>query len=76
MSSIFLTIDEAAIFLRTTRSYLYQLVHRRKIPFFKPLNGKLLFDQQDLEKFVRKSRVSTSIESDERATALLNGARK
>ena len=59
MSGNFVTIDEAATLLHTTKSYIYQLVHRRKIPYFKPLGGKLLFDATELESFIRKSECKT-----------------
>lgn len=52
----FITIDEAAELLRVHKSYLYQLVHRKKIPYYKPF-GYLFFDPVEIESFIRDSRV-------------------
>ena len=68
----FLTPDEACAFLHCKKSYLYQLVHRRAIPFYKPNAGRILFDAAELESFVRKGKVATKAEIDDRATELLN----
>ena len=65
--STFLTVHEAAKFLGFTESYLRKLCYQRKIPHFKPNKGKLLFDQNELEQFVRDKRVLTAEELDELA---------
>jgi len=36
-----MTIDEAAVFTGFTKNYLYKLVHQKRIPFYKPLKGRL-----------------------------------
>ena len=70
--SQFLTPDEASLFLHCKKSYLYQLVHRRAIPFYKPNAGRILFDAAELESFVRKGKVPTKSELQDRAAELLN----
>jgi excisionase family DNA binding protein len=46
------TIDEAAKFLNLSKNYLYKLVHLRRIPFYKPLNGRVYFKPAELEAFI------------------------
>ncbi len=68
----FLSVDETASFLGIRKSYLYKLVHERRLPCYKPLGGKILFDPDELENFIRSRRVSTQAELSKEAEALLN----
>jgi excisionase family DNA binding protein len=52
---IFLTLSEAAVYLRKSKPAIYSLVHRGKIPAFKPF-GTLLFKKSELEYCVESSR--------------------
>ncbi|HOR77598.1 MAG TPA: helix-turn-helix domain-containing protein [Anaerolineaceae bacterium] len=70
--AIFLSTDQACEFLHVKKSYLYQLVHKKKIPHYKPLGSKILFDQQELENFILKGRVDTRDELESKAVELLN----
>jgi len=72
----FLTVDEAARLLKTTRSYLYKLVYERKIPTYKPTGGRLLFDSDELVEFVHKSRKGTRQELSDHADKILNSRHK
>lgn len=68
----FLTADEVCAILGYTKKYLYQLTCKRQIPFFKLRGGRLLFDANELEAWIRQNRVSTQQELESRAEALLN----
>ncbi len=68
----FLTVPEAAVYLKTTPAYIYKLTFERKLPCYKP-NGRLFFDPAELEEFVRKGRRLTHDELSDRATVILNG---
>jgi len=70
--SIFLSVEEAASFLKTTPKYIYKLVHLRLLPCYKPTGGRLFFDQQELEEFIRKRRKATQDEISERAIHMIN----
>ena len=50
-----LSIDEAAAFLRLSKSTLYIMTSRRRIPFAKS-NGRLWFTKSDLSKYVLSNR--------------------
>ena len=47
-----LSVEEACEFLKLSRSYVYKLIHLRKIPCYKPLNGRIYFRVEELEAFV------------------------
>jgi len=68
----FLSVDETASFLGIRKSYLYKLVHERRVPCYKPLGGKILFDADELDAFVRAGRVATHEELEVKAVELLN----
>jgi excisionase family DNA binding protein len=70
--STFLTVNDAAVFLGLKKSYLYQLVFHRAIPAYKP-RGRLLFDQGELEAYVRKGRIPTFDELSQKADSIING---
>lgn len=72
MQTQFLTVDEVSKVLGFTPSYIRKLCHYRKLPHYKPLGGKLLFDAAEIEKIVRSTRVLTTDELSEKAAALLN----
>lgn len=51
-----MTLQEAAAFLRCKPKTLYNMTSSRRIPYSKPM-GRLLFDENDLEAWVKKSAV-------------------
>jgi len=69
---MFITIDEACEILHFKKSYVYRLAHERAIPFYKPRNGRILFDRTELETLIKAGRVSTQQELSEKAEAILN----
>ena len=68
----FVSVDEACAILHCKKSYIYQLIHRKTIPSYKPSGGRVLFDARELEDFIRKGRVSTHTELQDHAVTLLN----
>ena len=68
----FLDIDEAANLLHFRKSYLYRLVHEKRIPYYKPRGGRILFDRVELEAFIRAGRVASNGENVVRADSILN----
>ena len=47
-----LSSDEAAAFLGYSKAYLHKLVYQKKVPYYKPLNGRLFFKREELERFI------------------------
>ncbi|MEN6383367.1 MAG: helix-turn-helix domain-containing protein [Rectinema sp.] len=76
MTKEYFTVDEAAAFLKTTKKYIYKMVFDRKLPCYKPTGGRLYFDPDELEKFIRNGRKATRAELQDRATGLLNSKRR
>jgi excisionase family DNA binding protein len=52
-ASPWLTVAEAADYLRTTPNGIRAMVKRRQVPFHRR-NGRLLFDRHELDEWVRK----------------------
>lgn len=66
-----LTPTEAAEYLGIKVSYLYKLMMRRVIPYYKP-GGKLCyFDRDDLDKWLRSVRVASDEEIESQAQAYI-----
>lgn len=58
-----LNINELCEFTGYAKEYVYQLVHKRKIPFYKNENGKLLyFKKSEIENWMLATRVPTNEE--------------
>jgi excisionase family DNA binding protein len=68
-----LSIAEAASFTGLKPSYLYKLIHLKRIPHYKPTGGKVYFRREDLEAFIFRGRSSADYEVAEKADRLLNG---
>lgn len=66
-----LTTTEAARYLGLKPSYLYKLMMRRAIPYYKP-NGKLcFFSKEDLDAWLTNIRVKSQAEIDGDAAGYL-----
>lgn len=62
-----LTIEDVAVLMGVSTSYVYQLTHRKQIPFYKP-NGKCIyFNKKEVEKWLCRNRVPSESEIAERA---------
>jgi len=59
-----LSVDEAAEFTGLKKNYIYKLVCQKKIPFYKPLGGRVFFRQAELENFIFRNRQGPSFESE------------
>lgn len=57
-------INGAVNFLKLKKSYIYLLIHKRKIPFYKP-GRKVYFDKIELQNWILNSKVKTQIEIEE-----------
>ena len=56
-----------------SRSYIYKLVHLKKIPHYKPTGGRLYFYESEVLDFLSRNRQSADYEIAEQADAVLNG---
>lgn len=53
-----LTSNEAAVYLGMESSYLYKLTCRRKIPFYKPNDGRIYFKKAELDDWATRRPVA------------------
>lgn len=67
MAKVYLTTKETANYLGVSISYLYKLMHRKEIPYYKPTGKIALFKESELRMFVERTRISTANELRERA---------
>ena len=66
-----LDIKDAAAFLRLKPTYIYQLVHGRKLTAYKPGGKKMYFRQSDLEAYAFRNRQMSDHEAREMADNIL-----
>lgn len=57
MKDEYLTVKEAAQFLKLTTSYLYKLMHWHAIPYYKPFGNRCLFRKDELREYIERGRV-------------------
>ena len=62
-----LTTVEAAEYLGLKKSYLYKLMMRRQIPYYKPTGKVCYFKYEDLLQWMLSNRVSTADEISQKA---------
>ena len=57
-----LSIEVAAKYTGLKKNYIYKLIHLKKIPHYKPLNGRVFFKQEELEAFIFRNRINADYE--------------
>lgn len=57
-----LTLKEVAIFTGISEGYIYQLTHRKKIPFYKPRSKMLYFKREEIEEWLLQNKHLASYE--------------
>ena len=67
-----LGLEEAAAFLGLSKNSLYQLVHGKKLPAYKPGGKKLYFKKSDLESYVFRNRSISDYEAAKAADGILH----
>ncbi len=65
-----MTVAEAAKFLGVSVQTVYNYTHRKLIPHYKPTNGLLYFDVEELKSWQRRNRVATDEEIGRKAAEL------
>lgn len=70
-----LTLDEVALLTGLSTSYVYQLTHYKKIPYYKPNGRVLYFDRGEVEKWMKRNRQNSVEEAESAAlTYVVDGA--
>ena len=63
-----LTFDEGCKFTGLSKTYMYKLTHKCKIPFFKPQGKNIYFSREELEKWLMQNPVKTEGQKDRETT--------
>jgi excisionase family DNA binding protein len=66
----FIGIEEASKHLRLSKTYLYSLVHKGKLPFYKPNGKKIYFNKIELNDWIAKSKIKTTEELESELSGL------
>jgi predicted DNA-binding transcriptional regulator AlpA len=69
----FIRIDKVIELTGYSRSYIYKLVHWKKIPCRKPTRGQLFFYESEILDFLSRNRQAADYEVSAQANAILNG---
>ncbi|MBW7675669.1 helix-turn-helix transcriptional regulator [Chryseobacterium chendengshani] len=67
MKEQIMTIQEVADNTGLQVSYIYQLTSKRKIPHYKPGNGKLIFKRSEIQEFIFSNKIKTQEELEQDA---------
>lgn len=62
-----LTFEEGCEFTGLSKTYMYKLTHRNKIPFFKPHGKNIYFSREELEKWLMKNPIKTAEQREQEA---------
>ena len=65
-------IDRVVELTGYSRSYIYKLMHWKKIPYYRPNNGRAFFYENEIINFLHRGRQYTDYELSEQAEAILN----
>jgi len=62
VKKVALSVEAAAIFLGVKKNYLYQLIHKRKIPCYHPSGGRVFFRESELTEYLFRNRQAADYE--------------
>jgi len=62
MSTAYMSLAEAATYLKICKSTLYKKTSLRELPYYKPGGKLILFLKEDLDDYMNKSKVLTKNE--------------
>lgn len=54
-----LTIEDVCLITGFSAKRIYDLTSKKKIPYYKPLGGKVFFDKTEIENWLRSNRIET-----------------
>lgn len=62
-----LTFDEGCEFTGLSKTYMYKLTHRNKIPFFKPNGKNIYFSREELKKWLMRNQTKSTQQKEQEA---------
>ena len=73
IKELIIRVDRVMQLSGYSRSYIYKLVHLKKIPVHRPNHGRLFFYESEVINFLARNRQAADYEVSEQANAILNG---
>ena len=70
-----LNLKEAAAFTGLAESYLYKLTSTQEIPHYKPRGKILYFDRSELETWLRRGKINSQAEIEQRVAIHVSASR-
>lgn len=67
----FLNIEDMAKLTGFSKSYIYKLTSRKKIPFYRPAGGKIFFRRDEIKDWINQSRICSESEIASRSASLM-----
>jgi len=67
-----LTVDDLINYSGYSRSYIYKLVHRNAIPFYKPGGKNLFFKREEINEWLLQNKSKSESELEEEAYNHIN----
>ena len=71
-----LNVQEAAQHLQLSRSYLYKLMSRHELPYYKPGGKKAFFKQRDLDAYMQRNLIKSIEQIQSEAQEYLHRSRQ
>ncbi|MFP3042049.1 helix-turn-helix domain-containing protein [Treponema primitia] len=68
-----MNLSEAAAYTGLSKTYLYKLIHLKKIPCYKPTGGRVFFKREELDQFIFRGKQSADYELNMLAEQILTG---
>ncbi len=68
-----LNIDEVVAFTGFKKGYIYKLTSMGRIPYYKPLGKRLIFNKKEIEDWLFQQKKVTNTEPESRAVTSKNG---
>ncbi len=72
MVKLILTTGEACKYLDLSKSSLYKMTYKKKIPFSKPNGGKMYFRKEDLDNWMLSNKSNSTDELENEVLSYLN----
>lgn len=68
-----LNLDDVAVLTGLSKSHLYKLTCSKQIPHYKPNTKAMYFDRAEIEAWMKRNRVNTQAEAEQKAVAYIVG---
>lgn len=68
-----LNVGDVAVMLGVSKACIYELVQNREIPCYKPRGKNLYFDKSEIEAWMKRNKVETLEEAQQKAAAYIIG---